>query len=390
MMFRRLCIGAALLAAPPTFAAHAPAAPAPAASAPAATRPVTKTRIASRVLVIQPNDSPQPEADFYIALRERIRQRLAAEHVAADDQQIDQWWDYEWRSPSGGFGGDTQTSIVVKLPETVPPIAAAIADDLVEFTRSTIIATHEQSRTASLARVDKRVDIAEATAQAANRELKELRQKLRDLSGRSDVSPKTLMSALANMDDELQRLQLESLSKESRQKALEEQIAALTERVQKRIESDPIAAEFQKVVEAREERIKTTKQMYESGTASREEMSQAVAQAAEAKAKLLQQQRDSSAAAGGTALEAFNRELMTLSIDSRELEAKTKYLQERLPRLREAVELLDDYNRIQQRAADANSALDEALREQRNVRDSNREDRTPRVLLKESRNEQEQ
>jgi hypothetical protein len=132
------------------------------------------------------------------------------------------------------------------------------------------------------------------------------------------------------------------------------------------------------------------KQMHESGSASREEVSQAVAQAAEAKAKLLQQQRDASAAAGGTALEAFNRELMTLSIDTRELETKIKYLSDRLPRLREAVELLDDYSRIERRAAEANGSLEVATRDAQNARRAQQFNDPPRVVVKKSKNEREE
>ena len=356
-----------------------------------ATRPAITARLANRILLIQPDFTFSTD-DFYIAAKERERPKLAVhgggaapttgaatgEGAPSDDELGD--WLY-----INTTGNELQ--LTVRLPQSAPPVAAEIADDLVEFTRGYIAREYAEARKSSLERAQREFDIGQAKTDDANRQLKQIRNQLRDLSGRSDVSPKTLISALSSMDDELQRLQIERLSKDARRRALEEQIAELTERVQKRIESDPIATELKKVVDAREESVSTLKKMYESGTSSRAELTQAVAQAAEAKAKLLQQQRDASAAAGGTSLEAFNRELMTLSIDAKELDTKTKYLEDRLPRLRQAVELLDEYTRIDQRAKEVNGSLDVVSRNLEGAQAMNQVNNPPKVLVKESKNE---
>jgi hypothetical protein len=384
---------------PPLFLCAVLVAAAPLPAAPATsttTRPAITARVATRILLIQPNFNFSTD-DFYIAAKERERPKLtvhgggaapasataaaAAAAAAASDDELGNWLFVNLNG--------NELELTVKLPQTVPPLAAEIADDLVEFTRACIAREYQEARNNSLERAQREFDLAQAKADDANRQLKHIREQLRDLSGRSDVSPKTLNGALSSMDDELQRLQIERLSKDARRQALEEQIAELTARVQKRIDSDPIATELKKVVEAREEGVATLKKMYESGTSSRAELTQAVAQAAEAKAKLLQQQRDASAAAGGTSLEAFNRELMTLSIDAKELDTKSKYLEDRLPRLRQAVELLDEYTRIDQRAKEVNASLDVVSRNLQDARAMNQVNNPPKVLVKESKNERE-
>jgi hypothetical protein len=78
---------------------------------------------------------------------------------------------------------------------------------------------------------------------------------------------------------------------------------------------------------------------------------------------------------------------MTLSIDAKELETKARYLEERLPRLREAVELLDDYTRIDQRAKEANASLEITSRRLQDERTIHEQSDPPKVLVKESRND---
>ncbi len=379
MTCRTLVLCIALVSITPAFAAQIASA-APATMPTTTTRPAPRSRLANRLVLIQPHDINFSSDDFYIAARQRELPKLLTSG-GSDDELGD------WLTAQSGNSND-QFQIVVRLPPTAPPIAAEVADDLVDFFRTYLANEYEQSRKRSLERAQRDFDLNQRNADAVNQQLNNLRKELRELSGRSDVAPKTLIAALTSMDDELQHLKIERLSKDARRSALEEQIAQLSERVAKKIESDPIAMELQKVVDAREERVKVIKQMHEQGAASRDEVSQATAQAAEAKAKVLQQQRDASAAAGGSALEAFNRELMTLSIDAKELDTKTKYLEERLPRLRVAVERLDDYIRIEQRAKEANASLDITSRNLQDERTMHEQSNPPKVLVKESKNDQ--
>jgi hypothetical protein len=281
MTCRSLVLCITLVSITPAFAAETASNAPPKTTTTAATRPAPKSRLANRLLLIQPSDFNFSSDDFYIAARQRELPKLLA--TGGSDNELGDWLTAQ------SVNSNDQFQIIVRLPPTAPPIAAEIADDLVDSFRTYLVNKYEESRKRLLDRSQRDFELNQRNADDANQQLNHLRKQLRDLSGRSDVAPKTLTAALTSMDDELQHLKIERLSKDARRSALEEQIAQLTERVQKKIESDPIAAELQKVVDAREDRVKAIKQMHESGAASRDEVTQAAAQAAEAKAKVLQQ-----------------------------------------------------------------------------------------------------
>lgn len=342
----------------------------------AATGPAMQTLHATRVLGIG-GGGFRSDDEYFMSLQERARE-LGAEKAGLKEGNLDKWFQ------SGNYSNGLV--ITVKLGEIrppPPPVAAEIADELVQFTRD--YAANQQKR--ELERAMKYVDAAQQRSAEAEQQIKQIRQRLRDLSGRSDISHQTLTNALSAIDEEVQKLKLERLAKESRRRALEEEIAKATKRIETRVESDSIAAELQKVVEAREQSVQQLRRMHESGQASQTEVAEGVAKAAEARARLLQQQRDAAAAAGGSALETFNRELMTLAIDAREIEAKLDYLEERLPALRAAVELLDESVRTENEARDARQNLDQARETMRRIRLHAENEQPPKVLLKESSNE---
>jgi chromosome segregation ATPase len=230
---------------------------------------------------------------------------------------------------------------------------------------------------------------AEQHAAEAEARLRHMRQKLREVSGRTDVTPSTLMNSMASMDESRQKIEMELLAKSARRAALESEIARTAEKIEKQSKSDAIAAELEKVVEAREAQVARIKELVAQNAASQAEMQEAIGRVAEARAKLLQQQRDAAAAAGGAALEAFNRELMSLSIDCKELEAKLAYLSDRLPKLREVVDQIDELQRAEREADHARALVMKQTDELRatQMRMLGTGDGPPQVMLKESRNE---
>jgi hypothetical protein len=126
--------------------------------------------------------------------------------------------------------------------------------------------------------------------------------------------------------------------------------------------------------------------MADSGQASMSEVSDAIAAAAESRAKMLQQQRDAAAAAGGNILEKLNQELIALSIDSRELDAKIKYLEERLPGLRSSVELLDPFMQVAEEAQRTSETLRRAEAELQKTRRQLEDRPAPKVMIRDSAN----
>ncbi|MBA3272986.1 MAG: hypothetical protein H0T11_03820, partial [Chthoniobacterales bacterium] len=164
---------------------------------------------------------------------------------------------------------------------------------------------------------------------------------------------KGIQDAAATMDAERQRLELENVGKTARRRAIEEHIAEQAARIAARVKEDPIAAELEKVVQAREVSVKRAQKLHESAAAPASDVSDAVATAAEARAKLLQRRLDAGTEVGGETLEALNRELTTLSIDLHEIEARFDFVKKELEKLSEATRALSDISYLEAAIAEA-------------------------------------
>jgi hypothetical protein len=99
------------------------------------------------------------------------------------------------------------------------------------------------------------------------------------------------------------------------------------------------------------------RQMIEKGLATPQESFAANGSAAEARAKLLERRRQAATEAGGDVIQSFNKELLTLSIDLRELKARQDYLQQRIAHLREASAKLEKMHEAEGEATDAEHVL---------------------------------
>ena len=253
--------------------------------------------------------------------------------------------------------------IEVDLPEGVRPAAKELVEQAINETEQSIVQRfdrrfneEQEPRQDAAARAEQRVRDSE-------RQAAELRSKMRQLAGRADISGKTITDAMTRLEEEKQKLELDQMAKSARRDELEKQIAEQSEKIQKKIESDPIAAELQKVVDARAEKADFANKQAGAGTVSMSEARDAVAQLAEARARLLERKRDAAAEAGGDVLAALNKELLTLSVDLRELQVRLKFVEAHLPGLRDAMDQLDAWERAEAQLQQARTELAKASEE---------------------------
>ncbi|MEO6437387.1 MAG: hypothetical protein ABIP55_16710 [Tepidisphaeraceae bacterium] len=255
--------------------------------------------------------------------------------------------------------GVTQTGVegtitLVLPPDRGKPVAKEFMDQLIAGLESPLRQAYDRNQIARSEPVSRELLIETQRLEGATAKARELREKLRDVAGRADVSNNGIQTAVARLEEERQKLELDVMGKTARREALEEEIARQSERAAKKVDDDPIAAELQKVVEVREKRVNRIEQKYgKDSPAADNELSEAIAQAAETRAKLLERRHDAITEAGGATLETFNRELLTLSVDLRELTAREKFVKRRLDALRQALDLLDPLNQAEADLTDA-------------------------------------
>jgi chromosome segregation ATPase len=196
----------------------------------------------------------------------------------------------------------------------------------------------EQQQAAAEARLKK----AEQEYDAAKNAVAEMERVLHSLTQRAETSKASLSKAASHLDEEAEALALEQAGADARQKALEAAIAQQSKRAEAAVQKDEVAAELQKVVDARTAQAKRTEQMQATGAVANTDLESVMAAVAEARARLAERRQQTAATAGGAALAEWNKELLNLSIANAERHAKLKFLEERRQGLGEALQKADD------------------------------------------------
>jgi len=194
---------------------------------------------------------------------------------------------------------------------------------------------------------------AKATYQVALDSLTKSQQDLRALTHRLDVSPEALQKAAAHLDEQLETLELDEVGSAARRKATEAAIKQEMDRVEKHANDDPVAAELQNVVKAREAQLQRLREMFKAAVVSQAEVEATAASIAEAKAKLAERQQSAVGGIDGESVASLRRDLLNLSIVEQERQARMQYLKMQQQRLSQA---MDSLAGIQERKYDVDRA----------------------------------
>jgi DNA repair exonuclease SbcCD ATPase subunit len=257
-----------------------------------------------------------------------------------------------------------------KAPSQAPRVAREVADDLVRRLRQALLKEAQGEYAGQVERLEEEHQRAVAELDRSRQELAALRQKCREATGRSEADAERIRSELSQLEDRRQELQLELESRAARMNALSENMAQITKRVESEVQNDTVSAELQKVVEAREAQVERVKQMVEAGKSSRAELDEALARAAESRARLMDRRAEVAERAGRGTLNDWNQEQMRLSVDSAELQARLDKLNQRLQSFQAVAPELDHLEQLEQTLQEA----DQTMRETRaHLREMNRQ-----------------
>jgi chromosome segregation ATPase len=253
----------------------------------------------------------------------------------------------------------TLSGIGLSLAALALPASLALAQ-AAESSSGPPTSSSSSSSSLSPAQVEQRIRYAEHSQASAQTRLKkaeqeydqardaaaELERKLHALTQRAETSRSSLSKAASHLDEEAEALALEQAGADARQQALEVVIAQQAKHAEAAVKDDPVAAELQKVVDARAAQSKRTEQLYKTGAVDAPNVDGAAAALAEARARLAERRQQSAAAAGGAALADWNRELLNLSVANAERHAKLKFLEDRRQGLAEALQIADGLSRF--------------------------------------------
>ena len=217
------------------------------------------------------------------------------------------------------------------------------------------------------AQTQQRLDVAQVELAKAHAQVRQVEEELRDKSGRVDVSPESLRQAASRMENELESLQLDAAGATARMEALAKTISEVARKGEEVAKGDEVAKQITVVVAAREEELVMKQKLFEQATVSQAELADARARLAEAKAKLAERRMAVSASAGGGALGDWNREMLNLSLDAQERQARTEFLKQRLDRLRSSLPDMVKLEDLQIGISEARARVAEAQRNLENA-----------------------
>jgi hypothetical protein len=242
------------------------------------------------------------------------------------------------------------------------------ADDLLKAITVRLAKVIEEQGAAQLESLAQRRGLAEADVERTKSRLAELQEAanaLRAEAGRTDLSRDTIIEEVHELEAELRESEMEAASHDAKREAIAAQIAKIGETVKARPSANEVTQALHQVVELREMYAQRTRALFESGQTSQAELKQAEVEHAMARAELARHLEEQADAAGGGAMSGLNEQLMQLSIDAVEVQARQKALQARLEQIRatKLLDLADRYEReVRVQREVGEEMLEEALR----------------------------
>jgi hypothetical protein len=128
----------------------------------------------------------------------------------------------------------------------------------------------------------------------------------------------------------IQALYVDLATQEARQKAIEKQIAIITNEAAKRADQDEITRELDSLVKISTMNMVEIKKAIDAGRATPTDMSQAQESLTRARIELARRREELSKSAGGGQLDAFNKELSQMAVERAGREAQQSALNQQL------------------------------------------------------------
>lgn len=224
-------------------------------------------------------------------------------------------------------------------------------------------ASQREQEAAALNRIklaEREVEQADAMRQQALAEVRQVRDELRKLTGRADVSPDGIRQAITRLQEQQEQLRLDEAGAEGRRKGLAVAIDRLTAEVKLKAGSDDAAAELERVLSLRQQELKRTQELAQAHSVSQHDVEEAEIAAADARLKLIEVRRQAIGTTNSESLDAWNRELINLSVAAEERRARLNFIAARLQELSGALPSLDLLERNLAEAQRAERGLQEA------------------------------
>jgi len=246
-------------------------------------------------------------------------------------------------------------SLNVNLGEGMKPAAKELMDALVINLRSAL----ERAYQNEMGRMDNQIQLGDREVAYADSELKEVQQKLTELSDR-DLSSEALRSNIASIQAQLQSLQLEKASQEAYQVGVVKRISEIQAEVEKAVANDVIADELKQVIQRRMIELKNTQQKIDAGVVPSGDLAAVEDKLATARIDLARRREELSKTGSAAGLGQLTAELTTLTLERNRIQAKEAQLLSQLDEARGSLGRSAEYERVKLKLDVAKQNLREA------------------------------
>jgi hypothetical protein len=170
------------------------------------------------------------------------------------------------------------------------------------------------------------------------------RNRLREITGRTDVSAESLQATARALEEEKEALLLERAGDDAKYAAIETAVAQRTAQARQVMLDDQVITELKKVVDLRTQALKRSQDLNRTAAAIQPDIDAAEAQLADANLKLVQREEEIS---GSDAISSLSEKLANLIVAQKENQAKFDFISKRLKVLESPLDRIDELQRFQ-------------------------------------------
>ncbi len=246
-------------------------------------------------------------------------------------------------------------SLHVNLGEGMKPAARELMDALVINLRDALERVYRNE----MGRMDNQIQLGAREVSYADSELKEVQQRLTDLSDR-DLSSDALRSNIADIMAQLQSLRLEKVSQEAYREGIVKQVSEIQAQVEKTVANDVITDELKQVIQRRVTELDNTRQKINAGVVPSGELAAVEDKLATARIDLARRREELGKTGSAAGLGKLTAELATVTLERDRNQAKEEQLLSQLDEARGSLGRSAEYERVKLKLDVAKQNLKEA------------------------------
>lgn len=246
-------------------------------------------------------------------------------------------------------------SLNVNLGERMKPAAKELMDALVVNFSNALGAAYQSE----MSRMEEQIRLNDREVAYAEAQLKEIQQRLANLSDR-DLASSALRSSIGEITAQLRSLQMEKASQEAYREGVAKRISEIQAEVERSLRDDVISGELNEVIQRRVIELENTKQKIQAGVLPSGDLAPVEDKLVTARIDLARRREELGKTGSAAGLGQLTAELSALTLEGNRVRAKEELLERQLAEAKDLLGRSAEYERVMLRLDVAKRNLTEA------------------------------